>query len=225
MGTAHSKAPGKKIISPYPLPETITMEQKEKFLALMSHYTDIMADSPDKLGRTGVLQHRIDTGSAMPIRQQARRVPLPRRETVRHLLQDMLSRDVISPSKSPWASPIVLVGKKDGSTRFCVDYRKVNEVTYKDAYLLPRVDDSLDSLAGSRWFSILDLKSGYWHVEVAPEDRQKTAFCTQEGFFEFNVMPFGLCNAPATFQRLTDSVLAGVVYLYMVVPVCIMIGT
>ena len=86
----------------------------------------------------------------MPIRQQARRVPLPRRETVRHLLQDMLSRDVISPSKSPWASPIVLVGKKDGSTRFCVDYRKVNEVTYKDAYPLPRVDDSLDTLAGSK---------------------------------------------------------------------------
>ena len=117
----------------------------------------------------------------------------------------MLFRDIISPSKSPWASPIVLVGKKDGSTKFCVDYRKVNEVTRKDAYPLPRVDDSLDALAGSKWFSTLDLKSGYWQVEVAAEHRQKTAFCTQEGLFEF----FGLCNVPVTFQCLMDSVLAG----------------
>ena len=83
------------------------------------------------------------------------------------------------------------------------------EVTHKDAYPLPRVDDSLDTLAGSRWFSILDLKSGYWQVEMAPEHRQKTAFCVQEGLYEFNVMPFGLCNASATFQHLMDSVLAG----------------
>ena len=93
----------------------------------------------------------------------------------------------------------MFVGKKDGSTKFCVDYRKINEVTRKDAYPLLRVDDSLNTLAGSRWFSTLDLKSGYWQVEVAPEHQQKTAFCTQEGLFEFNMMPFGLCNAPATF--------------------------
>ena len=80
-----------------------------------------------------------------------------------------------------------------------MDYRKINEVTRKDAYPLLRVDDSLNRLAGSRWFSTLDLKSGYWQVEVAPEHQQKTAFCTQKGLFEFNMMPFGLCNAPATF--------------------------
>ena len=164
-----------------------------------------MADSSDMLGRIGVLKNRIDTGIAMPIRQQARRVPLPCKETVHKLLQEKLFRNVISLSKSPWASPIVL---KDGSTRFCVDYRKVNEVTRKDAYPLLRVDNSLDTLAGSKWFSILDLKSGYWQVEVAPEHQEKTAFCTQEGLFKFNVMPFGLCNAPATFQHLMDSVLA-----------------
>ena len=121
----------------------------------------------------------------------------------------MLKKDVIQPSSSPWASPIVLVKKKDGSTRFCVDYRKVNGVTRKDAYPLPRVDDTLDTLAGAKWFTTLDLVSGYWQVEVHKDDQEKTAFCTSDGLFEFKVMPFGLCNAPATFQRLMDMILAG----------------
>ena len=192
-----------------PLPEDTTEAQKEQFMALFSHYSDVIADNPEDLGRTSVLQHHINTSTSPLIRQQARRVPLPRRNTVHQLLQDMATKGVISPSKSPWASPIVLVKKKDGTTRFCIDYRKVNDVTTKDAYPLPRVDDTLDTLAGSVWFSTLDLKSGYWQVEVAPEDREKTAFCTQEGLFEFNVMPFGLYTTPATFQRLMNSVLAG----------------
>ena len=178
-----------------PLPRDLTVAQKEKFLALISHYADVLAISSDDLGRTNVLKHQIDTGGAQPICQQARRVPLPHREKVQELLKDMLQKGVISPSKSPWGSPIVLVKKKDGTTRFCVDYRKVNEVTRKDAYPIPRVDDTLDTLSGSAWFTTLDLKSGYWQVEVAAEHREKTAFCTQEGLF--NVMPFGLCNAPA----------------------------
>ena len=132
---------------------------------------------------------------------------------MQELLNGMLSKQLISPSHSPWASPIVLVTKKDGTTRFCVDYRRVNEVTRKDAYPIPRVDNTLDTLAGSLWFSTLDLKSGYWQVKVAEEHREKTAFCTQQGLFEFNVMPFGLCNAPATFQRLMNSVLAGLQWI------------
>ena len=192
-----------------PLAAELTEDQREQFLAVLSYYSDILAKTDDDLGRTNVLKHKIETGVAKPIRQQARRVPLPHREKVQELLQDMLRRNIISPSKSPWASPIVLVKKKDGTTRFCVDYRKVNEVTRKDAYPIPRVDDTLDTLAGSTWFTTLDLKSGYWQVEVAGENRDKTAFCTSEGLYEFNVMPFGLCNAPATFQRLMNSVLAG----------------
>ena len=191
------------------LPGELTESQKERFVALLSQYSDVLAASSDDLGRTNILSHKIDTGNASPIRQQARQIPLPQREKVQELLQDMMQKRVISPSKSPWASPVVLVKKKDGSTRFCIDYRKVNEVTRKDAYPIPRVDDTLETLAGSTWVSTLDLKSGYWQVEVAEEHREKTEFCTQEGLFEFNVMPFGLCNAPATFQRLMNAVLAG----------------
>ena len=121
----------------------------------------------------------------------------------------MLDQGAIQHSESPWSSPVVLAKKKDGSTRFCIDYRKVNEVTRKDAYPLPRVDDTLDTLVGSKYFSTLDLASGYWQVEVAENDQPKTAFITPEGLFQFRVMPFGLCNAPATFQWLMDRVLSG----------------
>ena len=171
-------------------------------------YHDIFSISQEELGHTGRVQHEIYTGNSSPIRQHARRIPSGQREEARKLVQEMLKRDIIQPSSSPWSSPIVLVRKKDGSLRFCVDYRKVNAVTKKDAYPLPRVDETLDTLSGSQWFSTLDLLSGYWQVEMSPTDREKTAFSTPEGLYEFKVMPFGVCNAP-TFQRLMDSVLMG----------------
>ena len=129
-------------------------------------------------------------------------------EAVQELLVSMLKLGVVEPLSSPWASPIVLVRKKDGSFCFCVDNCKLNEVTHKDAYPLPRIDDTLNTLSGSMWFSTIDLLSGYWQVEVAEEDCPETAFCTFESLFEFKVMPFGLTNAPATFQHLMDLVLA-----------------
>jgi hypothetical protein len=119
----------------------------------------------------------------------------------------MLKNGVIQLSNSPWSSPVGLVKKKSGEYRFCVDYRRLNAVSKRDVYPLPRIDDVFDRLAGANYFSTLDLANGYWQVPVAERDRQKTAFVTPDGLFEFKRMPFGLANAPATFQRLMDQVL------------------
>ena len=124
-------------------------------------------------------------------------------------MQEMLHGGQIEPSDSPWASPVVLVTKKDGSTRFCVDYRRLNALTTKDAHPLPRIDDSLRLLGNQQWFSTVDLASVYWQVAMSPAAKRKAAFVTNEGLFQFRVMPFGLCNAPATFERLMDRVLCG----------------
>ena len=120
----------------------------------------------------------------------------------------MLSQRIIVPSKSPWASPIVLAPKKDGSYRLCIDYRKLNEVTVRDAYPILRIDDILDALHNAHFISTLDLRSGYWQVEIDETSKPITAFVTHRELFECTVMPFGLANAPATFQRLMDIVLA-----------------
>lgn len=184
-------------------------EQVEQLEKLLAEFTHVFALSESDSGRTNLAYHRIDTGSTRPIKQASRRVPRTKQEEVNTLIRSMEEQGVIEPSQSPWASPIVLVRKKDGSTRFCVDNRKLNDVTQKDSYPLPRIDDTLDSLSGARWFSTLGLKSGYWQVALHPEDKEKTAFTAGNGLWHFNVMPFGLCNAPATFERLMDTVLRG----------------
>ena len=182
--------------------DNLSEEEREELLTLLLMYEDVLADKDEELGRTPVVQHSIVTGDAPPIKQPSRPIPVARQHEVCKLLDEMLQKDVIQPSASPWASPVVLVQKKDGTMRFCIDYRKLNAVTRKDAYPLPQIDETLEALGGSKWFSTL--------VEVSEQDRLKTAFSTREGLFEFKVMPFGLCNAPATFQRLMDMVLAGV---------------
>ena len=184
-------------------------EQKERFYQLLHTYQAQFMTTKDDIGRTNLVQHTIHTGDHIPIKQKPRREPIGMQGVIQEEIKKMEEKGVIEPSNSPWASPVVLVRKKDGSVRFCIDYRKLNSVTSKDAYPLPRIDDNLDALRGARWFSTLDLASGYWQVEMAPEDREKTAFCTKYGLHQFRVMPFGLCNAPGTFERLMETVLRG----------------
>jgi hypothetical protein len=124
-------------------------------------------------------------------------------------MDQMIADGVIEPAVSEWAANVVLARKKDGTMRFCIDYRHLNECTKKDSYPLPRVDECLDALSGASWFSTLDLRSGYHQVAMDMKDADKTAFVTRRGIFRWRVMPFGLCNAPATFQRLMDIALSG----------------
>ena len=156
-----------------------------------------------------MVQHTIDTRGAGPIKQQPRRPPLAFADEEDKIIQKQLKAGVIQESTSPWSSPLVYVRKKDGTTRPCVDYRRLNDVTVKDAYPLPRIDSCLDCLGSARWFSTLDLQSGNWQIEVKEEDRPKTAFATRHGFWEYVTMPMGLCNSPSTFQRCMELILRG----------------
>ena len=187
----------------------ITGPQKSRLNELLNEFEDVVSKGSADIGRTDRVRHRIPTGDASPVKQSPRRVPYHQKDEMDKNLKSMLDDGVVQPSSSPWASPVVLVKKKDGSTRFCVDYRRLNDVTRKDAYPLPRIDSTLDALGGAKYFSTIDLASGYWQVEVEPCDQEKTAFATPQGLFEFRVMPFGLTGAPSTFQRLMESVLAG----------------
>ena len=176
---------------------------------LLIEFSDIFSTSDTDIGCTNVIQHEICTKDAKPIRRHARRLPIHKQQEADKQIHDMLKMDIIEPSTSPWASPITLVTRKDKKTRFCIDYRLVNACTVKDAYPLPRIDDSLNTLNGAKWFSTIDLASGYWQVGVKPEDRPKTAFITRQGLFQFKVMSFGLCNATATIERLMEVVFRG----------------
>ena len=184
--------------------------QVRKFFCKYQH---VFSSSKQDIGRTSLVQHRIRIKpGAAPIKQRPYRQPPMKREETRRQIEKMLEADIIEPSASPWSSPIVLCKKKDGSWRFSVDARRVNEVTIKDSYPLPRIDDTLHALQGKpgeRWFTTMDLSSGYWQVPVHPDDRQYTAFVTYEGLFQFKVIPYGGTSAPATFERLMETVLAG----------------
>ena len=162
------------------------------------------------IGQTHLVEHQVPVKpDTRPIRQPARRLGPIKDAEVDRQVQDLTERGLIEPSQSAWSSPVVLVKKKDGKWRFCIDYRRLNDVTIQDAHPIPRIDDSLDALAGNRYFSTLDLTSGYWQVALSEDAKEKAAFATRDGLWQWRVMPLGLTSAPATFQRLMERVLQG----------------
>ena len=181
--------------------------EKEALLQFLATHHHLFSLDDGERGETDLTQMYINTGDSLPVGQPPRRIPFALRQEVAHQLQKMQTEGVIEPSTSPWSNPVVLVKKRDGTHRFCVDYRKLNSVTKPDRFPLPRIDDLLDQLGQSSYFSTLDLASGFWQISVHPDSREKTAFVTHRGLFQFRVMPFGLTNAPAVFQRLMQHVL------------------
>lgn len=184
-------------------------EQHQQLEALLLSYSDIFSVHNQDYGRTNIVQHSIKTGDASPRKQRAYRTSPHVRAEIDRQVQQLLSQDIIEESCSPWASPVVLVKKKDGTYQFCIDFRKLNAVTIKDSYPLPCPADALDSLSGACWFSTMDLSSGYWQVELNPSDKEKTAFTTGSALYQFKIMLMGLTNTPPTFQRLMELVLHG----------------
>ena len=189
--------------------ELLSAEQAKCLQDFLEDHHQAFSLEPGERGETDMVQMEVDTGDVAPRRQPARRMPFAVRQEVAKQLKTMQASGVIQPSRSPWASPVVMVRKKDGSHRFCIDYRRLNMVTKPDLYPLPRIDDLLDQLGKSRYFSTLDLAAGYWQIRVHPKAIEKTAFITPQGLYEFRVMPFGLTNAPSVFQRLMQRVLMG----------------
>lgn len=182
----------------------LTEEQHKDLEELVGEFPTLFQEKP---GRTTLTQHEITVGDAAPIRQKPYRIPYSQRDVVKKELEGMLEAKVIRPSTSPWSSPVVLVKKKDGVVRFCVDYRKLNQEARFDAYPIPRMEEIFESISSGTIISTLDLAKGYWQIPMAPESREKTAFATPFGLYEFEVMPFGLHNAPATFHRTMNHVL------------------
>ena len=189
--------------------EHLSEEQVTKLTDCLMEYEDVFARDEFDLGDFTEIQHEVDTGEAKPVKERMRRTPACFVEEEEAHLKKMLDAGVIQPSTSDWAAAPVLIRKRDGSVRWCIDYRGLNSVTIKDVFPLPLIEDCMDSLAGKEWFSKLDANSAYWQIKIKESDRKKTAFTTKYGLFEHVKMGFGLCNAPATFARAINIVMRG----------------
>ena len=184
---------------------TLTSEQRKEVETLMKQYPDVLSSLP---GRTDRIQHDIKLLTSEPIRTKGYSIPYKTRSVMETEIQDMLDLGVIEPSISPYSSPIVLVPKKDGSVRFCIDFRKLNKVTEFDAEPMPNMEEIINRMSGHKYFTKMDLSKGYWQVGLTERSKPLTAFETPRGLFQFRTMPFGLVNSGATFCRLMRIILS-----------------
>jgi len=185
---------------------TLTEDQGSEINTVLEQFRDILTDLP---GRTTLAEHKITLTTNEPIRVKQYPLPYNTKQDIQKEVEVMLSLDVIEPSESPYSSPVVIVRKKDGTNRFCVDFRMLNKSTIFDAEPMPNTDEIFSRLAGSKYFTKIDLSKGYWQVPLPEDCKQFTAFTTLQGLFQFKVMPFGLVNAPATFSRMMRKLLKG----------------
>ena len=188
------------------LGEELSVKQMKEVREVLRRHVKVMSGIP---GKTELVQHNVDVGGAKPIRLAPYQVPQCHKVWLKEELGRMLEDGVIVESNSSWGALIVLVKKKDGTTRLCVDFRRLNSLTALDAYPMPRIEELIDKLGGATYLTTLDLAQGYWQVPMAENAKEKTAFVTPHGLFQFEVMPFGLNGALATFQRLMDRVVKG----------------
>uniref|UniRef100_A0A803JIM9 Gypsy retrotransposon integrase-like protein 1 n=1 Tax=Xenopus tropicalis TaxID=8364 RepID=A0A803JIM9_XENTR len=184
--------------------DTLSTPQKREVREFVNRNKDVFSAMP---GRTKIIEHDVITESGNRVHLKPYRIPEARREVVSREIKKMLELDVIEESQSEWSSPIVLVPKPNGEIRFCNDYRKVNAISKFDAYPMPRVDELIERLGKARYLTTIDLTKGYWQVPLTKQAREKTAFSTPDGLFQYKVLPFGLHGAPATFQRMMDRIL------------------
>ena len=185
---------------------------------LILAYDDVFTLESNELGCTSAIEHEIRIENDEPFKEQFWPIPLPLLEEVRASLRDMLKAGAIHLSQSPWCNLVILVQKKDGTLRFCVDFRHVNAHMKKDLYPLPQIQEALESMAGSVHFSSMDFKLGFWQIKMAPGSQQYTAFEEGDlGFYEFTCILFRLCNAPATFQHLMQNTLGELNLTYCVI--------
>ncbi|KAK5907135.1 hypothetical protein CesoFtcFv8_005015 [Champsocephalus esox] len=182
----------------------LSKAQLQQTKELVQQTLDVFSLRP---GRTTMVEHQIHTEPGQKVKMRPYRVPEARRAAIEQEVQKMLAMGVIEESHSEWTSPVILVPKPNKTNRFCNDFRKLNEISKFDAYPMPRIDELIDRLGEARYISTLDLTKGYWQVPLEAASREKTAFATPTGLYQYTVLPFGLHGAPATFQSLMDKVL------------------
>ncbi|KAL8586473.1 hypothetical protein ACOMHN_050068 [Nucella lapillus] len=204
--------------SPIPSPQFDgTTSQQQKLQELLGRRSQAFMSDENDLGYTDAVFHRLKTMDDVPVNQPYRRIPPHQFQELQEHIKELLGRGIITESHSPYAAPVVIVRKKDGSIRLCVDYRRLNTKTIGDAFPLPRINESFDALVGSQYFSTLDLASGYHQIAMHPDDQHKTAFTTPIGLFEYTRMPMGLSTAPATFQRLMQTTMSDFLFQFLLV--------